>query len=143
MRWVNFCAPNNGLRGVPVGIAPKALRANGLSPFFHAKNPPAVKRPHLYRSRRVICPCERALTISARLLRAFCASLCRARDALLDRYIGLSLLKVLLPGPDQGIKARGDAPALGPSMLCAHDSNRFVRAASFSAYCAPIKPVCT
>jgi hypothetical protein len=47
MRTENFCALNSGLRGTPVGIAAKALRTNGFSPFFHARNPPAVKMPHL------------------------------------------------------------------------------------------------
>ena len=49
---VNFSAPKRGLRGVPVGISAKALRANGLRPFLHTSNPPAVKAPHLMRSRR-------------------------------------------------------------------------------------------
>jgi len=47
MRWLNFAALNKGLRGVPVGIAAKALRANGLSPFFKASAPVTVKIPHL------------------------------------------------------------------------------------------------
>ena len=47
--WVNFCAPNSGLRGVPVGtlLSAKALGANGLRPFFSASAPVAVKMPHL------------------------------------------------------------------------------------------------
>src|SRR5215510_8452494 len=44
---VNLRAVPNGLRGVPVGTAANALRANGLRPFFQARNPPAVKSPHL------------------------------------------------------------------------------------------------
>src|SRR5262245_9892588 len=87
MRCVNFCAPNKGLRGAPVGTCAKALVANGLKPFFKASRPLAVKIPHLYRSRRVITPWDSALTISARLSRARCASLMRARDAVLDRYM--------------------------------------------------------
>ena len=80
MGWVNFCAPNNGLRGVPVGIwlplwEAKALGANGLKPFLHTSNPLVVKIPHRKRSRLVIWPMESALTISARLSRALCASL--------------------------------------------------------------------
>ena len=47
MRWENLAAPNSGLRGVPVGTAAKALRANGLRPFFKASAPDAVKIPHL------------------------------------------------------------------------------------------------
>jgi len=37
--------------------------------------------PHLMRSRRLICPSERAWWISARLLRALWASRSRMRDA--------------------------------------------------------------
>jgi len=47
-----------------------ALGANGLRPCFRASIPVTPKMPHLYRSRRVIWPCDRALTISARLSRA-------------------------------------------------------------------------
>src|SRR4051794_4593927 len=43
--------------------------------------------PHLNRSRLVIWPCESALTISARLSRAFCASRWRARDSLFEMYM--------------------------------------------------------
>ncbi len=51
---LNFVAVPRSLRGVPVGTAAKALRANGLRPFFRASAPVAVKMPHLTRSRRVI-----------------------------------------------------------------------------------------
>ena len=55
MRWVNFWAPNNGLRGVPVGTpSANVLGANGLKPFLQSSNPLVVKMPHLNRSRRVI-----------------------------------------------------------------------------------------
>ena len=47
MRCENLAAPNSGLRGVPVGTAAKALRANGLRPFFRRSAPVAVKMPHL------------------------------------------------------------------------------------------------
>jgi hypothetical protein len=40
----NFKMPPSGLRGVPVGMAAKALRANGLRPFLHTSKPPAEKR---------------------------------------------------------------------------------------------------
>src|SRR5262245_16462619 len=92
MRCVNFCAPNKGLRGAPVGTCAKALVANGLKPFFKANRPLAVKIPHLYRSRRVISPWDSALMISARFSRARCASLMRARDAVLDRYMSPSAM---------------------------------------------------
>jgi hypothetical protein len=67
---------NSGLRGVPVGTWANALRANGLKPFFRVRKPPLVTAP-LYRSRRVIWLREGAFTISARLSRALCASVCR------------------------------------------------------------------
>ena len=41
--WLNLVAVPSGLRGVPVGISSaKALRANGLSPFFSRSAPVAV-----------------------------------------------------------------------------------------------------
>ena len=84
--WSNFLAPNSGLRGVPVGTLGKgAARQGAESPFLHTSSPPEVKIPQRIRSRRVICPLERALTISARLLRALCASRWRARDAFCER----------------------------------------------------------
>src|SRR5258708_7876854 len=58
---------------------------HGLSPCFNASAPVTVKIPHLYRSRRVISPSERALRISWRFLRACSASRTRAGDALLER----------------------------------------------------------
>src|SRR5262245_2851045 len=85
--WLNLVAVPSGLRGVPVGTSAKALRANGLSPFFRASAPVAVKMPHLTRSRRVICPEARAFLISVRLSRARCASRCLMRDALSDIYM--------------------------------------------------------
>ena len=93
MRWLNLAAPNSLLRGVPVGTSAKALRANGLSPFLQASNPVVVRIPHLKRSRLVIWPSDSALTISARLSRAFWASLCRMREALLERYMFPSLAR--------------------------------------------------
>src|SRR5262245_4090805 len=45
--------------------------------------------PQRIKSRRETCPSARALTISARLSRARCASLCRMRDALSDMYMAL------------------------------------------------------
>src|SRR5262249_13367955 len=75
---VNGWTPNSGLGGVPVGICPKALRAKGLKPWIGAHRPPAVMRPHLTISRRGICPWDQASIISARVLRAFSASLSRA-----------------------------------------------------------------
>ena len=89
MRWVNLAAPNSGLRGVPVGTSAKALRANGLSPFLNASSsagredaPPEEVAPGDLAYRSAL------LTISARLSRAFWASLCRMREALLEMYIG-------------------------------------------------------
>src|SRR5215470_6823056 len=70
-------------------LSANALGANGLSPCFSASAPVTVKIPHLYRSRRVICPSERALRISWRFLRAFSASLTRAGDAFLERKIDI------------------------------------------------------
>jgi hypothetical protein len=90
MGWDNGVAPNSGLGGTPVGISlppAYALLAKGLKPFLASSNPVDVKIPHLNRSRLVIWPWESALTISARLSRAFCASLRRALDALRDKYI--------------------------------------------------------
>src|SRR5262245_4286227 len=87
MRCVNFWAPRRGLRGAPVGTAANALRANGLSPFLQTNNPLAEKTPQRMRSRREISPTERALTIWARLSRAFCASAIRRRDASVEMYM--------------------------------------------------------
>jgi len=72
----NLVEPNIGLRGVPVGtwLSAKALGAKGESPCFSASAPVTVKRPHRWRSRRVIWSRDSALTISARLSRARCAS---------------------------------------------------------------------
>ena len=77
MRWENLAARTAGCAACRLEPAAKALRRNGLSPFLHASTPLLVKRPHRKRSRRVIWPCERAFTISARLSLAFCASLIR------------------------------------------------------------------
>src|SRR5215471_19402088 len=77
-------------------LSANALGANGLSPFFNASAPVTVKIPHLYRSRRVICPSERALRISRRFLRAFSASRTRAGDAFLERKIGMWASSVLI-----------------------------------------------
>src|SRR5439155_1226012 len=88
--WVNAWTLNSGLRGRPVGTAPYALGANGLRPFLKASAPPAVKTPILIRSRRETCPCDHAFRISARFLQAFSASLTRALDAFVGRYIRVS-----------------------------------------------------
>ena len=42
---VKGCTPNKGLAGMPVGMAPQALLANGLRPLIEASTPPDVKRP--------------------------------------------------------------------------------------------------
>jgi hypothetical protein len=65
--------------------------------------------PQRIRSRRVICPRDRALTISARLSRARWASRCRIRDALGEMYAlppepclpqaGRTIIKSLPSGP--------------------------------------------
>src|SRR5262245_28435393 len=78
----------SGLRGVPVGTAAKALRANGERPFLHKSRPPAEKIPQRRRSRRLICPWDRALTISARLALARAAFAGRRADAVPVRYMG-------------------------------------------------------
>ena len=85
---VNGRTPKSGLLGKPVGMplpplrVPKLLvvcafkgRTNGLSPPIGATIPAEVKSPHFTRSRRDTCPCDSALLISARFLRAFSASL--------------------------------------------------------------------
>src|ERR1051325_6333859 len=65
-----------GLGGAPVAIlSPRALPTNGLSPLFATSTPPILKMPHFRRSRREICPCDQALRISWRFLRAFSAAL--------------------------------------------------------------------
>ena len=77
--------PNNGLGGAPVGmllpLTELALPTNGFRPPIGASKPAVVKRPSFKRSRRDTWPCERALTISNRFLRAFSASLNRVFDA--------------------------------------------------------------
>jgi hypothetical protein len=99
MGWENFKAPNSGLLGVPVGMSAKALRENGLSPFLRASAPVAVKMPHLMNSRRLTWPCDRALTISARLSLARCASRCRMRDAFCEMYLAEFPLAAVEPYP--------------------------------------------
>jgi hypothetical protein len=113
IRVWNFFAPNRGLRGVPVGTAAKALVAKGLSPFLLASNPPAVKSPHLKRSRREMSPWDRAFTISNRFRRAASASARRIRDALLDRYMMDPVLIVMMAAPADFLKL-GEAYALSP-----------------------------
>src|SRR5882762_8711081 len=88
---VNAWTPNSGLRGKPVGTLAYALRTKGLRPFFQWSMPPTVNNPHLNKSRRVTCPSASALMISWRFLRAFCASLIRSFDALLERNIKSSI----------------------------------------------------
>jgi hypothetical protein len=51
MAWVKGLAPKSGLGGAPVGIAPYALLAKGLKPFFATSKPPAVMSPHFMSSR--------------------------------------------------------------------------------------------
>src|SRR5258706_12115220 len=87
---VNAWTPKSGLRGKPVGTLAYALRTKGFRPFFQRSMPPTVNNPHLNRSRRVTCPSASALMISWRFLRAFCASLIRSFDALLERNINSS-----------------------------------------------------
>src|SRR5262245_10371289 len=70
-----------------------ALRANGERPCFSTIVPAAVKSPSFMRSRRDRPPCDHACRISARLRRAFSASLTRALDAFTGRYIP-SLLEI-------------------------------------------------
>src|SRR5262249_46165000 len=78
--------PNRGLDGRPVGIeSAYALRTNGLRPCFATSTPPAVNKPHLSRSRRETCPCDQALRISQRFLRARSASSIRRLELFLDR----------------------------------------------------------
>src|SRR5262249_31130648 len=78
------CTPNNGLDGSPVGIlSARAAPTNGLNPLFATSTPPAVKMPHFSRSRREIWPCDQALRISRRFLRAFSACF-----SLLDDLLG-------------------------------------------------------
>src|ERR1043166_2823051 len=99
MACVNGWTPNSGLRGNPVGMEESsayALRTNGLNPFFNTIAPAAVNSPILNRSRRETCPCDPALRISARFLRAFSASLSRAFDALPGRYMRASPLSEIL-----------------------------------------------
>src|SRR5262249_28851946 len=80
-------------------------RAQGLSPFLHTSRPLEVKMPQRMRSRREICPSARALTISARLSRARCASLCRMRDALLDMYMAFGPLnQIRMFSADCGVR---------------------------------------
>ena len=81
----------SGLRGAPVGILAlaNALLAKTLKPCFGTSSPAAVMSPHSIRSRLVSWPWEKALTISARFFRAFCASFHRAFDAFSGRYITL------------------------------------------------------
>src|SRR3989454_4593463 len=97
MGCVNAWTPNSGLRGRPVGMEESsayALRANGLNPFCNTSAPDAVKSPILIRSRRETCPCDHAFRISARLRRAFSASLTRALDAFPGRYIHVSPCRI-------------------------------------------------
>src|SRR5258706_12394147 len=91
MGWLNFWVPNSGVLGTPVLSAAKELRAKGLNPFLATTTPPAVKIPHLMRSRFVISPWESAFTISARLFRASCASFWRRREAFGSRYMYVSM----------------------------------------------------
>jgi len=86
MGWVKGWTPNNGLGVAPVGmLSPYALPTKGFRPRMGANRLPAVKRPHLKSSRRETWPWDRALTISARFLRAFSASLSRTFDAFKGR----------------------------------------------------------
>src|SRR5262249_37229153 len=100
------CTPNSGLGGAPVGmllpgpLAAWALVTKGLRPWIGARAPPAVIRPHLTNSRRVTFPCEKALTISARLLRAFPASLIRALEDFSDKK-NPSFLSMVINGAPQ------------------------------------------
>ena len=61
----NFCAPNSGLSGVPVGMAAKALRANGLRPFLHTSTagredaPRAPPRSPLFGAQKFTSPLPR------------------------------------------------------------------------------------
>src|SRR5262245_3771048 len=71
-------------------LSAKALRTNGLRPCFARMRPPALNRPHLSRSRRLICPSASAFRISRRFLRAFSASLIRAFDDFGGRYMRIS-----------------------------------------------------
>src|SRR5438270_1603355 len=70
--------------------AARALRANGLRPFFKMMAPAAVNSPILMSSRRETCPCDKAAMISWRFLRAFSASRSRAFDSFVERYIPIS-----------------------------------------------------
>src|SRR5262249_14615977 len=58
---------------------------------LQTNSPPVVKIPQRNRSRLVISPMDSAFIISARLARALCASFCRIRDVLLDKYIFTSV----------------------------------------------------
>src|SRR5262249_50136059 len=97
--WGKGEAANSGIDGRPVGIAAYALGAKGLRPFFMTIVPAAVKSPILTKSRREICPVDHAFRISRRFLWAFSASLCRALDALPERYIRVSPCRTR-PVPD-------------------------------------------
>src|SRR4029450_1504323 len=64
-----------------------ALRTNAFKPCFHMSAPLPVINPHFSRSRREICPMERALMISWRFLRAFSASLSLSFDGFFGSHM--------------------------------------------------------
>src|ERR1051326_9144256 len=85
-------AVKSGRGGSPIGILESAyaLRANGLRPLIGSIRPALVNIPILIKSRREICPCERALIISCRFFRACSASRKRAFEAFGDKKKFLS-----------------------------------------------------
>src|ERR1044072_7034270 len=87
--------------------------------------------PHLNRSRLVIWPCDSALTISARLLRGFCASRWRTCDALLDMYM---VFRPVLNAFRTRVCAR-----VGSALLVRSAVGRLDRCASWLPVVSPIQ----
>jgi hypothetical protein len=124
---VNGCTLPSGLAGTPVGMAANALRTHGFKPCFQASPPKVVKMPHLTRSRRVICPCESALTISRRFPRACSASLSRPLDDFCGKYMDTSLC--VTPSSSRMPRA---------TTLPAHDKDKGPSASTSAARLSPL-----